>query len=118
MTKQVHEKKGIALEVSDSEDSYNSTNRCHSHGRRKGLPTTKVPNFTPSMLPPTAVKYRTVKRRNRIPHRAPIELQQQQSNREIEGGIAVEGKRCGAIDGAIHFIEESLRGRWRGTQVK
>ncbi|KAI3469153.1 hypothetical protein Pfo_025816 [Paulownia fortunei] len=50
--------------ASDSEDSYSSS----SHSRNTG----KLPSFTPSTPPPTAVNYRTAKRRKGIPHRAPM----------------------------------------------
>ncbi|KAL2545358.1 PLATZ transcription factor family protein [Forsythia ovata] len=74
-TKQVHEKKGSPMAASDSEDSYSSSSSRHSHGhgRPKGLATAaKAPSFSPSTPPPTAVNYRTAKRRKGIPHRAPM----------------------------------------------
>ncbi|KAL2518248.1 PLATZ transcription factor family protein [Abeliophyllum distichum] len=74
-TKQVHEKKGSPMTASDSEDSYSSSSSRHSHGhgRPKGLNTAaKVRSFSPSTPPPTAVNYRTAKRRKGIPHRAPM----------------------------------------------
>jgi hypothetical protein len=57
--------------ASDSEDSYSSS----SLGRRQRSPNNsngRVQSFTPSTPPPTAVSYRTVKRRKGIPHRAPM----------------------------------------------
>ncbi|XP_042497567.1 protein RGF1 INDUCIBLE TRANSCRIPTION FACTOR 1-like [Macadamia integrifolia] len=51
--------------ASDEEESYSSSS---SHGNEKK----KVQSFTPSTPPPTAVNYRTAKRRKGIPHRAPM----------------------------------------------
>lgn len=55
------------LSVSDSDASYSSSSSS-SHGRHSD----KLPSFTPSTPPPTAVSYRTAKRRKGIPHRAPV----------------------------------------------
>ncbi|KAL0313593.1 UNVERIFIED_CONTAM: hypothetical protein Sradi_5758600 [Sesamum radiatum] len=52
----------------ESEDSYSSSSSSSSHGRNSN----KIPSFTPSTPPPTAVNYRTAKRRKGIPHRAPF----------------------------------------------
>ncbi|XP_010933473.1 protein RGF1 INDUCIBLE TRANSCRIPTION FACTOR 1 [Elaeis guineensis] len=62
--KKKKKKKAMAL-ASDSEDSYTSTSR----GSEKS---SAVRSFTPSTPPPTAVSYRTAKRRKGIPHRAPF----------------------------------------------
>ncbi|GAB4834753.1 hypothetical protein Ancab_033018 [Ancistrocladus abbreviatus] len=54
--------------ASDSEDSYCSSS---GHGKnRKNM--VQMQSFTPSTPPPTAVNYRTAKRRKGIPHRAPL----------------------------------------------
>ncbi|XP_047327003.1 protein RGF1 INDUCIBLE TRANSCRIPTION FACTOR 1-like [Impatiens glandulifera] len=50
-----------------SDDSCSSSS---SHGRRDN----KIQSFSPSTPPPTAVNYRTAKRRKGIPHRAPMGL--------------------------------------------
>ncbi|KAL0329073.1 UNVERIFIED_CONTAM: hypothetical protein Sradi_4894000 [Sesamum radiatum] len=60
------EKKRAAAAAAESEDSYSSSSS--SHGRNNH----KIPSFTPSTPPPTAVNYRTAKRRKGIPHRAPF----------------------------------------------
>ncbi|KAL0458703.1 UNVERIFIED_CONTAM: hypothetical protein Slati_0497500 [Sesamum latifolium] len=60
------EKKRAAAAAAESEDSYSSSSS--SHGRNSS----KIPSFTPSTPPPTAVNYRTAKRRKGIPHRAPF----------------------------------------------
>ncbi|KAJ9707185.1 hypothetical protein PVL29_002260 [Vitis rotundifolia] len=54
-----------ATASSDSEESYSSS----SHGRQAK---NNVQSFSPSTPPPTAVNYRTAKRRKGIPHRAPM----------------------------------------------
>ncbi|KAL6998673.1 hypothetical protein U1Q18_048189 [Sarracenia purpurea var. burkii] len=59
----------------DSEDSYSSSSSSsRSHGQRKSdsNSSNKVQSFRPSTPPPTAVNYRTAKRRKGIPHRAPM----------------------------------------------
>ncbi|XP_043715265.1 protein RGF1 INDUCIBLE TRANSCRIPTION FACTOR 1-like [Telopea speciosissima] len=53
---------GLAL---DEEESYSSSSSL-------GIEKKKVQSFTPSTPPPTAVNYRTAKRRKGIPHRAPM----------------------------------------------
>jgi len=54
---------------SDSEESYSNSSR----GQRSPYNSNgKVQSFSPSTPPPTAVKYRTVKRRKGIPHRSPM----------------------------------------------
>ncbi|XP_044503726.1 protein RGF1 INDUCIBLE TRANSCRIPTION FACTOR 1-like [Mangifera indica] len=56
---------------SDSEDSYSSS----SHGKLKNSSSNynnKLQSFSPSTPPPTAVSFRTVKRRKGIPHRSPM----------------------------------------------
>ncbi|KAK4420313.1 hypothetical protein Salat_1981500 [Sesamum alatum] len=60
------EKKRAAAAAAESEDSYSSSSS--SLGRNSN----KIPSFTPSTPPPTAVNYRTAKRRKGIPHRAPF----------------------------------------------
>ncbi|KAL3817926.1 hypothetical protein ACJIZ3_003831 [Penstemon smallii] len=60
------EKKRAATAASDSEESYSSSSG--GYGRKMN----KAPSFTPSTPPPTALSYRTVKRRKGIPHRAPM----------------------------------------------
>ncbi|KAL3499924.1 hypothetical protein ACH5RR_039017 [Cinchona calisaya] len=62
-------KRAMIAAASDSEVSYSSSSS--SHGG-------KVQSFSPSTPPPTAVNYRTAKRRKGIPHRAPL------------GGIVIE----------------------------
>ncbi|KAJ6830583.1 uncharacterized protein M6B38_352965 [Iris pallida] len=51
--------------ASDSEGSYSST----SHGSAKS---NLIQSFSPSTPPPTAINYRSAKRRKGIPHRAPF----------------------------------------------
>ncbi|KAL0324749.1 UNVERIFIED_CONTAM: hypothetical protein Scaly_2442000 [Sesamum calycinum] len=64
--KQSSPEKKRAAAAAESEDSYSSSSS--SHGRNNH----KIPSFTPSTPPPTAVNYRTAKRRKGIPHRAPF----------------------------------------------
>jgi hypothetical protein len=71
--KQLPEKKrAVMAATSDSEDSYSSSS--HGGGRHKSPNNSngRVQSFTPSTPPPTAVNYRTAKRRKGIPHRAPM----------------------------------------------
>ncbi|XP_077235094.1 protein RGF1 INDUCIBLE TRANSCRIPTION FACTOR 1-like [Tasmannia lanceolata] len=56
-------KKRAQVAGSDSEESYSSISR--------GLQKT-VQSFSPSTPPPTAINFRTAKRRKGIPHRAPM----------------------------------------------
>ena len=59
-----------ATASSDSEESYsNSNSNSSSHGGRKK---NNDQSFSPSTPPPTAVNYRSAKRRKGIPHRAPM----------------------------------------------
>ncbi|XP_015575222.1 protein RGF1 INDUCIBLE TRANSCRIPTION FACTOR 1 isoform X2 [Ricinus communis] len=53
------------IEGSDTEESMNN-------GIGKGSPKSKIQSFTPSTPPPTAVNYRTAKRRKGVPHRSPM----------------------------------------------
>ncbi|KAL2236637.1 UNVERIFIED_CONTAM: hypothetical protein Sindi_0855400 [Sesamum indicum] len=65
--KQSSPEKKRAAAAAESEDSYSSSSSS-SHGRNNN----KILSFTPSTPPPTAVNYRTAKRRKGIPHRAPF----------------------------------------------
>ncbi|KAL3497807.1 hypothetical protein ACH5RR_040539 [Cinchona calisaya] len=68
-------KRGMMAAAYDSEDSYSSSSRGGGGGGRHKSPSNsngKVQSFTPSTPPPTAVNYRTAKRRKGIPHRAPM----------------------------------------------
>lgn len=49
---------------SDTEESMN--------GISNGSARSKIQSFTPSTPPPTAVNYRTAKRRKGVPHRSPM----------------------------------------------
>ncbi|GAB4857841.1 hypothetical protein Ancab_015747 [Ancistrocladus abbreviatus] len=62
-------KKNTLVSGSDSEDSYGSSSSSSSrHGKNK----VQTQSFSPSTPPPTAVNYRSAKRRKGIPHRAPL----------------------------------------------
>ncbi|KAL8216769.1 hypothetical protein R6Q57_023606 [Mikania cordata] len=68
-TKISPEKKHLIMAVSDSDDS----NISGSHIRcRSNRDNTGIHSFTPATPPPTAARFRTVKRRKGIPHRAPM----------------------------------------------
>lgn len=66
-SKHPSEKKRTSATAEYSDDSYSSSIG-HVHGRNSK----KLPSFTPSMPPPTAVSFRVAKRRKGIPHRAPM----------------------------------------------
>ncbi|KAI5642035.1 hypothetical protein M9H77_00363 [Catharanthus roseus] len=76
--RQLPEKKRAAtvMAMSDSEDSYSSSSHGGGGGGRQRSPNnsngSRVQSFTPSTPPPTAVNYRTAKRRKGIPHRSPM----------------------------------------------
>lgn len=64
-SKKFRKKKMLAVtDGSDDEESMN--------GISNGSMRNKVQSFTPSTPPPTAVNYRTGKRRKGVPHRAPM----------------------------------------------
>jgi hypothetical protein len=79
--RQFPEKNRVAASMiaaaSDSEDSYSSSHHHGGGGRRQRSSNNSYggkyhQSFTPSTPPPTAVNYRTAKRRKGIPHRAPM----------------------------------------------
>ncbi|KAK6119493.1 hypothetical protein DH2020_046761 [Rehmannia glutinosa] len=79
------------MTASDSDDSFSSSS---SHGR-------KLPSFTPSTPPRTAVNYRTAKRRKGIPHRAPT------------GGLIIQVKNGGVLTWAC--VDSRLVGQKPGV---
>ncbi|KAL6008364.1 hypothetical protein ACLOJK_033873 [Asimina triloba] len=86
-----HRKKPARL-ASDSEDSYSSSSNHHHHHHRHEKP---VRSFTPPTPPPTAVNFRSAKRRKGVPHRAPGENAEEIKRVRVRYGCFGKPKEVG-----------------------